>query len=315
MIAGDLLPHGPPSAVAAVVVNWNGGEETAACVRSLLSQSGATPRVCVVDNGSSDGSAERLAAEFPDVTLIRTGANRGFAAGANAGMRWALAEGAGAILLLNNDATLAPAAVANLLRALRAGRAAGVAVVTPLVLFADRPDRVWAAGGAISRRLPFPRSPAYRRPASGWRGRRRVTFASGCALLVAADAVRRVGLLDETLAMYGEDADWSLRFAAAGYAMEYAPEAVVLHKGGSSARRRSPDGSFALHQSTRNLLVVGLRHAAPGCRPIFLGFFLVRWFAYMLLKQAIRGRFAAARAILSGAAQGLHVALRERRRS
>ena len=89
--------------LAAVVLNWNGGDDTLAALDSL----GDVPAICV-DNGSTDGSDLAVEERFPDVELIRTGANLGFAGGNNVGIRRALERGADWVLLLNNDAVAEP---------------------------------------------------------------------------------------------------------------------------------------------------------------------------------------------------------------
>ena len=102
------------SGIVAVVLNWNGGDDTLACLESLAEAEVDT--ICV-DNGSADGSADVVAARFPDVELLRNGTNLGYAGGNNVGIRRALELGAEWVWLVNNDATVAsdaPAALARL---------------------------------------------------------------------------------------------------------------------------------------------------------------------------------------------------------
>ena len=104
--------------VTAVVLSWNGRERTLACLRSLEHVTYRPFSVLVVDNGSSDGSADAVAAEHPDVSLVRLGENLGFAGGMNAGIRAAFAAGADAVVLLNNDMEVEPGFVEPLVAAL-----------------------------------------------------------------------------------------------------------------------------------------------------------------------------------------------------
>src|ERR1019366_3497405 len=94
--------------VAVVVLSWNGREDTLACLRSLAALDAPEPFVIVVDNGSSDGTADAVREAFPGVELIETGANLGFAGGNNAGITRALERGASHVLVLNNDVELDP---------------------------------------------------------------------------------------------------------------------------------------------------------------------------------------------------------------
>ena len=89
--------------VLAVVLNWNGGADTPAALESLA----GIETICV-DNGSTDGSDDAVERAFPDVELMRTGENLGFAGGNNVGIERALERGADWVLLVNNDAVAVP---------------------------------------------------------------------------------------------------------------------------------------------------------------------------------------------------------------
>src|SRR5205823_7762220 len=114
-------PLRPPVTFAAVVLNWNGGQDTLTALGSLE----GIPTICV-DNASTDGSDRDIAAQLPGVELLRTGANLGFAGGNNAGIRRALERGADWVLLLNNDATAEPGLAAALASAASARPDAGL---------------------------------------------------------------------------------------------------------------------------------------------------------------------------------------------
>ena len=95
-------PAVDPDRVVAVVLNWNGGEETAECLRSLRALEGAVPQIVLADNGSTDGSVEALLEEDPELTVLRFGENLGYAGGNNRAMRHAFGElGAEWVCLVN----------------------------------------------------------------------------------------------------------------------------------------------------------------------------------------------------------------------
>ena len=100
----------------------------------------------VVDNASSDGSAEAVAREFPDAKLVRNDRNRGYAGGMNVGARAALERGADAVLLLNNDVEVERGGIAALATA-----AEGAGAVCPLITFADDSEKVWYASTSAHR--------------------------------------------------------------------------------------------------------------------------------------------------------------------
>src|SRR5215211_5418977 len=130
--------------LVAVVLNWNGGEDTPLALESLR----GIDTICV-DNGSTDGSAQEVERRFPEVELIHTGANLGFAGGNNVGIRRALERGASWVLLLNNDAVAEPGLLEALERAARARPDGGLLACKVLfedgrsVMYAGASFRAW----------------------------------------------------------------------------------------------------------------------------------------------------------------------------
>ncbi len=133
--------------IVAVVLNWNGGEDTLAALASLE----PLPTICV-DNASSDGSDEVVAKRRPDVELIRAGANLGFAGGNNVGLRRAFERGADWVLLMNNDAVAEPGLEAALTRAAEARPDAGLLACK--ILFEDGKTLQYA-GASFNARLGY----------------------------------------------------------------------------------------------------------------------------------------------------------------
>jgi GT2 family glycosyltransferase len=235
--------------LVAVVLSWNGREDTLAALESLQ----GIPAV-VVDNGSTDGSADAVAERFPEVELIRAGVNLGFAAGNNVGIRRALERGADWVLLLNNDATVEP----GLAEALEAAAAArpDAGVLACKVLFADD-DRLWYAGASWDPLLGRSRHEGFGEPDEPG-ALRDTERATGAGMAVSRAAIEAAGLLDEELFLYAEDLEWCLRIRAAGFAVVYVPDARVRHRVSASAGGAgSPTTAY---YETRNVLAVVERH-------------------------------------------------------
>src|SRR5262249_3506361 len=133
--------------VAIVLLNWNGTEDTLACLRSLGQLEYGNATVTVVDNGSTDGAPERIRARFPGVGLIENGRNLGFAGGNNVAIPPSVDAGADYVLLLNNDTEVAPDMLSRLIDV--AERDPSVGIVGPKILYYDLPDTIWSAGGMI----------------------------------------------------------------------------------------------------------------------------------------------------------------------
>src|SRR5262249_8339091 len=194
-----------------VVLNWNGGDETLACLRSLRAASGVKPVALLADNGSSDGSVERALAEEPGLRVLRLGSNLGYAGGNNRALKVALSEmGADWVCLLNSDVEVAPDTFGQLLAGVHAvqaeeGRRVGAA--GPCLLYKDRPDVVWACGGRIGPSLNVTQLAGHNGPPRDGEPRD-VDYVPGACLLVSRLACERAGLLDESYFCYLEDADW-----------------------------------------------------------------------------------------------------------
>jgi GT2 family glycosyltransferase len=267
--------------LSAVVLNWNGGDDTLAALASLK----GVPTICV-DNGSTDGSDRTVEERFPAVELLRTGANLGFAGGNNAGIARAFERGADWVLLLNNDATAEPGLVDALERAAAARPDAGLLACTIL-----EPDgaTVQYAGASFNARLGYSGRVSTVVPGSV----RDVGRADGAALAVSREAVERAGMLDESLFMYVEDVDWSLRIRAAGFAVVLVPDARVRHKG--SAASGGSASTTNLYSDTRNTIVAAERHA-PGLRgprrAVIVAAHLVLALSHSTRREAIRAVLA-----------------------
>ena len=272
-------------AFVAVVLNWNGGDDTLEALASL----GELPAICV-DNGSTDGSDALVEERFPEVELLRTGANLGFAGGNNTGIRRALERGADWVLVLNNDAVAEAGLAAALEHAASARPDAGLLACT--ILSADGTE-IQYAGASFNARLGY----SGRVATNEADDMRDVGRADGAALVVSRRALEEAGLLDESLFMYVEDVEWSLRIRRAGFAAVLVPDARVRHKGSGSSGGRS--STTSLYYDTRNTIVVAERFARlpRGARALRRGVIVG---AHLVQAIAHPHRVAATRAVLAG---------------
>lgn len=214
--------------VAAVVVNWNGVDDTVACVESLLAQQPAAPELHVVDNGS-DTDADALAVRFgARIRLHRNRENLGFTGGVATALAPLLADpDVTWIALLNNDAVAEPGWIAALLAA--AERTPRAGLYASCMLLADDPTRIENTGIVLlSNGDALPRGRGARR--GSYDAPARLLGACGGAMLLRAAMLREVGGLREDFFANFEDLDLSLRAFAAGWDCIYVPDAVVRHK-------------------------------------------------------------------------------------
>ncbi len=234
----------PAPSIAIIVLTWNGRDLTLDCLRSLEAVRTPGAHGVVVDNASSDGTVSAIRERYGDrISVIENGANLGFAAGNNAGIKRALADGADFVLLLNNDTMVAPDFVDELLRPMMA--APDVGITAPKIFYAEPVNQIWFAGGEISLWRGTARHIGIREIDRGQYDRERdIDYATGCAMLVRRAVFEKAGFLDPGYQAYFEDADFCVRVRAAGFRIRYAPAAKVWHKisastGGQLSRRKA----------------------------------------------------------------------------
>jgi GT2 family glycosyltransferase len=286
--------------VAVIVVNFNGAEVLRDCLSSL-SKSTYYSTIIVVDNGSTDNSRSIVQTEFPNARLISSKENLGFAAGNNLGIRSALADNHDYIFVLNNDTLVDRSCIEHLVK--RAEENSRIGAVSPKILFADPPDRIWFAGGSYNLWSGVSRHFGLRAHAdtAKYNIPRLISFATGCAVLLRSAALSEVGLFDETLFMYHEDADLSYRLKAAGWELVYEPRAIVWHKEAWTTRR-TIGRSWGLRLCVRNILAVHRKHRRWYHAFTFYPSFSWRWLVLPIINALVHNRPDVIKGIVGGVA-------------
>ncbi|MEO0487051.1 MAG: glycosyltransferase family 2 protein [Pseudomonadota bacterium] len=296
-MAQDTSPLDPSRAAPAVsiiVVSYNTRDMTLACLRSVYEETRTPFELIVVDNASSDGSAEAIAAEFPKATLLAETDNHGFAAANNLAATHARAP---FVLLLNPDTVILDGAVDRLMAFSQARP--GARIWGGRTYFGDRtlnPASAWhrmtlwnlfcRASGltALGRNSPLWNGEAY----GGWdrSTERAVDIVTGCFFLIARADWEALGGFDLTFVMYGEEADLCLRAQKSlGAAPRVTPEANIIHYGGASETVRA-DKMVRLNRAKMELIS---RHfpawQVPLARALYLAWPLSRFVASSLLRR------------------------------
>lgn len=234
--------------VYVVILTWNGKHDLEICLPSVFSTAYPRFAVLVVDNGSDDSTDGWVQATFPQVELLQNGANIGFAAGNNAGISYALVQGAAYIALLNNDIRVDPDWLSTLVSIMEADPT--VAIAGSRILSWDGCS-VQHTGRSFIRAycaaMPAPPSAPVHTDESTYPA----YWACGAAMLLRAATLRELGLFDPAYFIYGEDVDLSLRAWVHGYRVVCVPASVVYHRGSGSAL----DSDFRRYLSFRNTIL------------------------------------------------------------
>ncbi len=228
-----------------IIVNYNGRAYLERSLPSVLSTLTSGDEVIVVDNGSTDGSADWVAEEFPAIRLVQSQVNGGFGYGCNLGANHAQGT---YLVFLNPDTTVCPGWLDALLAPLSDPQ---VALVTPCILRMDEPARINTAGNDIHPTgLAFCRGAGM--PPAAFMTPEDVAAISGAAFSVRRDVWDVLGGMDEALFLYMEDTDLSWRAWLAGFRCLYVPNPVVYH----DYALRFGAGKFFFQERNRYLLLL-----------------------------------------------------------
>lgn len=288
---------GPQPAVALIVLSYQRKALLLTCLESATASRYRPCHIVVVDNGSTDGSADAVELSFPGVTVLRSKENRGVAGGRNFGAHWVFDNlDAAFLVFIDDDTLIEPDTVGEMVDAIRGHREIGL--ISPKAYRRRGDQQLLSAGG-----LQFnPYTGTLNDVASGELDRgqyesiRDIQACPGFAFLVRREVFDSIGLFDEHFNPYGwEDADFSLRAGEAGYRLVYAHRAIVYHLGGRVGR--GPIEKYEYHKA-RSMFYFVRRHTNR-----------VQWVCFLLVlpcrslarigSELLRGRFNVVRMWLS----------------
>lgn len=223
--------------VTLVILNWNGKNDTLACLESLNSHR----EIIVVDNGSEDNSVEEIRKQFPSVRVIETGINLGYAGGNNVGIEAALKEGADAVLLLNNDTIADPGMVEAFIQSAEATPSIGIWGGYPLRF--SNPEHLDHLGGIWnSEKGDFELIGLNEK--KGFQTGIPLDYVCGCSIFVRREVFEKIGLLETKFFLFWEEADFSMRAKKAGFGIGVCYGALLLHKVSASFIGGSPHKKY-----------------------------------------------------------------------
>jgi GT2 family glycosyltransferase len=238
--------------VSVIVVNWNGRHLLDDCLRSLQQQSFGDFEVILVDNGSTDGSAQWVTTHYPETRVLCLGRNYGFSEGNNAGVREARGE---YIVLLNNDTEVEPDWLKELYEHISDDDR--IAACDSKVLFHASPGIIWSVGGNYSiagtvshRALGRKDGPEFSQPTE-------VFTAIACSAIYRRSLFQGMGFLDRDFFAGYEDVDWSFRAHLCGHRILNVPTSRVYHK--VSATHRYNSATYVYH-GQRNVVAVFIKN-------------------------------------------------------
>ncbi len=304
----DSVATCPPEAVAprvlGIVLSYNGLELTLQTLGSLLASTYPSLDLLVVDNGSTDGTSDAVAAKFPNVQVLRTEINLGISGGLNQGFQWGLERDYPYLMPMNNDIEVAPDLVSELVGAMTREPLYGC-VGPKCYYWADR-KRIWSAGGRLGFREAVTRERGMGQLDRGQFDREEeVDYVNGALMLIRRQALIATGLWDPIYQVGVEDADWCWRMRLGGWKCGYVPRAVLWHMVSPTTGGYRSSRTFRTGRATA---IFVRRFAGPLGWMSYLG-----WSALALpaawLRELPRRNTAAVWAKYRGAWEGLRLRL------
>lgn len=231
--------------VSVIIVNWNTRDLVLRCIRSVIETRGAYGQeIIVVDNASSDGSAEAIENDYPDVLVVRNAENLGFARANNIGIKKSRGR---YICLVNSDVQVLDGTIKYLLEYMEKNTSVGV--VGPTILWPDmtlqdscrRFPTLWTKFcETFALHRIFPHSALLSGEQMAYFAHDRITMVeslAGCFLMIRRDALEEVGLFDEQYFIYSEETDLCKRFREAGWQILFLPDVSAIHNQAASSAK------------------------------------------------------------------------------
>ncbi|OGO27466.1 MAG: hypothetical protein A2W33_02080 [Chloroflexi bacterium RBG_16_52_11] len=258
--------------VSIIIVNWNGVKFLKDCLESVRAQKRNGLEVIFVDNGSTDGSADFVKKNFPEVVMVEKSENTGFAAGNNSGIN--IAKGK-YILTLNNDTVAEKDFIERLVAAAEAsGEKTGM--WAPKILSMARPDIIDSAGGLLVSKDCLAKGRGRNETDAGQYDANGEAFIpSACAALYRKKMLDEIGLFDEDFFAYCEDTDLGLRARLFGWETVSVPSAVIYHYYSGTTGRYAPLKAYLVE---RNRLWVAIKNLPLSMLLISPFYTLARYF-------------------------------------
>lgn len=281
--------------ISIISVNYNGFALTAAMIDSLRRHVTTPLEIVVVDNGSARDEAALLRERYPDITVLRSDENLGFAGGNNLGIRTATGD---CLLLLNNDTEVTDDTLHHLAETLDADPSIGA--VCPKIRFWAPPQAIQFAGYTPLTRITLRNGLiGFGQPDDGFYDSPHETpYAHGAAMMVRREVPAKAGTMPDIYFLYYEELDWSVRIREQGWQIAYDPRCTVFHKESATTGQESPLRSYYL---TRNRLLFAWRNLHGTARMLSVAYQLCIAVPKNIAAALARGRGDLAKAVLRGA--------------
>ena len=296
--------------IAIIIINWNTYQLTYNCLKSLELCTYKNKTIFFVDNGSNDGSGDKIALEFPEINCINNQKNEGFTGANNKALKVILKQNFDYVLLLNNDTEVKPDFLSLMQASMDSDN--NLAATQPLILDFPNKNTIWNAGGSFNTFFGLSKT---RYKGMIYKPNLKIEtlteWISGCCILVKIAVIKEVGLLDNRFFAYFEDVDWSIRMTNLGYKLGVVPKSIIYHHSSGSTKRNNTTNEgnlspYAHYLNVRNHIYLIKKHK-------FLFNSVGSWI-YQIIKITsystyfiLRGRFSKFKIVWCGLLDGIKI--------
>ena len=296
--------------IAIIIINWNTYQLTYNCLKSLELCTYKNKTIFFVDNGSNDGSGDKIALEFPEINCINNQKNEGFTGANNKALKVILKQNFDYVLLLNNDTEVKPDFLSLMQASMDSDN--NLAATQPLILDFPNKNIIWNAGGSFNTFFGLSKT---RYKGMIYKPNLKIEtlteWISGCCILVKIAVIKEVGLLDNRFFAYFEDVDWSIRMTNLGYKLGVVPKSIIYHHSSGSTKRNNTTNEgnlspYAHYLNVRNHIYLIKKHN-------FLFNSVGSWI-YQIIKITsystyfiLRGRFSKFKIVWCGLFDGIKI--------
>ncbi|MEG1736644.1 MAG: glycosyltransferase family 2 protein [Odoribacter sp.] len=240
--------------VSIITVNYNGYKDTCELIQSLYKYEDYPFEIIVVDNASPSGDGKLLKDTFPDLQIVCSDKNIGFAGGNNLGYQYAQGE---YILYMNNDMVIDKAFLQPLVDRLQSSKSIGA--VSPKIKYEHHPDIIQYAGSTAMNPVRISNNLIGVNQKDNYQYNYAciTAFLHGACMMTSREVINKVGLMTNIYFLFYEELDWSLQIQHAGYYIWYEPAAYVLHKESMTIKPGTP---LRLYYLTRSRILFARRN-------------------------------------------------------
>ena len=297
-----------PKSIAVILINWNSYEYTRNCIQSLNKMEFKDFDIILVDNGSMDGSDDKLVKDFPDLIFLKIIHNIGFTGSNNLALNHCINRGYKYSMMLNNDTIVEPDFLEVLNKYMESNPY--VAAVQPKIYFEHDRGLLWNAGSYFNRWTGQASTEGYNKRVTANSDKlKEVDWITGCGLLVRTELLKTAGLLDESLFMYYEDVDLSFRIKRSGLKLMYVPDSIIYHIAGAAykTKKKTKEGivnPIVHYHNARNQIWMIKKYLSPFQKITAYSYTFI-YFGAVLVYFLLRWRLVKFRTYLKAIKDGL----------